>query len=89
MEEYEERGETELESKAYSDMRVDPPPSRPVRNLPCCLIPWKLDGEKRILSGMSETERSLVRGGWAAKKIRMGRSLDGNSEGRLSAHLVI
>lgn len=70
-------------------MRVDPPPSRPVLNPPCSLIPWKVDGEERILSGMSETERSLLetknrrdQKGGAPKTI-------GTSVGLKATHLVI
>lgn len=52
-------GATDEDKRAASLIRVLPPPSSLVGNLPCCLIPWKLEGEVRILSGMSERERSL------------------------------
>lgn len=56
-------GETPVvDKRAVSDNKVLPPPSSLVANLPCALIPWKVEGELRILSGMSERERSLRSG---------------------------
>lgn len=65
-----ELGEMDEDKRAASLMSVDPSPSSLVGNLPCFLIPWKSEGELRILSGMSERERSLKWQKGALKSVR-------------------